>query len=66
MKKILHMTLLACLMAGGVAMADEQLRLRSAIDSYLDTEWGEGNVEWQVGKTEGLEQRAATRIKKNI
>ncbi len=46
MKKILHMTLLACLMAGGVAMADEQLRLRSAIDSYLDTEWGEGNVEW--------------------
>jgi len=46
MKIILHMILLACFLAGGVALADEQLRLRSAIDTYLDTEWGKGNVEW--------------------
>jgi flagella basal body P-ring formation protein FlgA len=46
MKVILHICLLTCFLACSLAHADEQLRLRSAIDTYLDAEWGVGNVEW--------------------
>jgi flagella basal body P-ring formation protein FlgA len=46
MKATLHITVLFCLLSTGIAWAEIQTNLHSAIDEYLESEWGEGTVEW--------------------